>query len=170
MYLKRRTVQNIVIGGAAGAVGPLIGWAAVTGELAWPAWVLFAVIFLWTPPHFWALCIKYKDDYAAAKVPMLPSVKGVAVTRRQIFFYTLTLLPAVVSLYFGGEASWFYFVSSGLLTSYFIYLAYKLWVTRDDTKAMPLFSFIHVFICSVYLVRWLSIGGLLFFYDVENHQ
>jgi protoheme IX farnesyltransferase len=150
MYLKRRTVQNIVIGGAAGSVGPLIGWAAVTGELAWPAWVLFAIIFLWTPPHFWALAIKYKDDYARANIPMLPTVKGLEVTRRQIFGYTLTLVPAVLSLSFYGAAGWLYGVVSGILTLYFVWLAYKLLQSRENQRAMPLFYYSCFYLFGVF--------------------
>lgn len=141
MYLKPRTVQNIVIGGAAGSVGPLIGWAAVTNQFAWPAWALFLIIFLWTPPHFWALAIKYKDDYARAKVPMLPSVKGVAVTRQQILLYSLSLLPAVVSLPLGGQAGWVYSMISVPATLYFIYLAFRLWKSENEKLAMPLFIY-----------------------------
>lgn len=150
LYLKRRTVQNIVIGGAAGAVGPLIGWAAVTGQIAWPAWVLFAVIFLWTPPHFWALAIKYKDDYARAKIPMLPSVKGVEVTRRQIFVYTLTLVPPICSLVIWGQAGWIYGVLSISLTLYFAWLAYKLFRSRNDERAMPLFLYSCFYLFGVF--------------------
>lgn len=141
VYLKRRTVQNIVIGGAAGAVGPLIGWAALTGELAWPAWVLFAIIFLWTPPHFWALAIKYKDDYALAQIPMMPSVKGLPTTRRQMFFYTLTLVPTVISLALFGAASWFYGVTALVLTAYFVWLAFRLMWSEENERAMPLFYY-----------------------------
>ena len=141
MYLKRRTVQNIVIGGAAGAVGPLIGWAAVTNTLSLPSWYLFAIIFLWTPPHFWALAIKYKDDYAKANIPMMPSVRGVQVTKRQIFLYTLSLLPPVVALYWGGDAGWIYLSLSGALTLYFIWLALVLLRSSDEKKAMPLFYY-----------------------------
>jgi len=162
MYLKRRTVQNIVIGGAAGAVGPLIGWAAVTGELAWPAWVLFLVIFLWTPPHFWALAIKYKDDYALAKIPMLPSVKGVPTTRRQIFWYTLTLIPAVASLVIYGQAGWIYGILSIGLTLLFVWLAYKLLASRRDEQAMPLFYYSCFYLFGVFGA--LTIDRLLYFY------
>ncbi|SME89442.1 heme o synthase [Pseudobacteriovorax antillogorgiicola] len=141
MYLKRRTVQNIVIGGAAGAVGPLIGWAAVQNTLAMPAWYLFAVIFLWTPPHFWALAIKYRDDYAKAKIPMMPSVRGVPETKKQIFYYTLSLLPPIFLLFWGGDAGWVYLSLSALLTGYFIWLAYKLLRSTGEAKAMPLFYY-----------------------------
>lgn len=150
MYLKRRTVQNIVIGGAAGCVGPLIGWAAVTGTLEWPAWVLFAIIFLWTPPHFWSLAIKYKDDYAKAKIPMLPTVKGLEVTRRQIFFYTVLLVPTVVALSAFGEAGLFFGIVAGLLTAYFVWLAFKLLTTKENQRAMPLFYYSCFYLFGVF--------------------
>ena len=89
LWLKPRTVQNIVIGGAAGAVPALVGWAAVRGSLAAPAWLLFAVVFFWTPAHFWALAVKYRDDYAAAGIPMLPVVRGIEETTRQIAAYAM---------------------------------------------------------------------------------
>jgi heme o synthase len=151
MYLKPRTVQNIVIGGAAGAVGPLIGWAAVTETIGWPAWVLFLVIFFWTPPHFWALAIKYKDDYKKAGIPMLPSVKGVKVTKNNILGYTLLLLPVVASLWYFGAAGNFYLVVSGLLTLRFCQLAYRLWRSRDESLAMGVFYFSLLFILGVFV-------------------
>ncbi|TMK35261.1 MAG: protoheme IX farnesyltransferase, partial [Actinobacteria bacterium] len=98
MWLKRSTTQNIVIGGAAGAVPVLVGWAAVTGGIAWPAVMLFSIVFLWTPPHFWALAMRVRDDYAAAGVPMLPVVRGEEETRRQIFLYSLVLFGATLLL------------------------------------------------------------------------
>ncbi|MGI0486164.1 heme o synthase [Pantanalinema rosaneae CENA516] len=97
-WLKRHSTQNIVIGGAAGAIPPLVGWAAVTGELSWAAWVLFAIIFLWTPPHFWALAVMIREDYAKVGVPMLPVVVGDEPTSRQIFYYTLALIPVTLLL------------------------------------------------------------------------
>lgn len=142
LTLKRHTVQNIVIGGAAGAVGPLIGWAAIDGSsLGWPAWVLFAIIFLWTPPHFWALALKYKDDYASAKVPMLPCVAGDATTQKQMFLYTLVLIPAVVSLYVGNVAGLVYLIPSLAATGYFSWIAYKLMKSGDSKNAMPVFHY-----------------------------
>lgn len=111
LYLKRTSVQNIVIGGAAGAVPPLVGWAAVTGSLALPAWLMFAVVFYWTPPHFWALALRYQDDYAAAEVPMLPVVVGRKRTVDHIVVYTAILVgvsfmlattPVVGALYLGS--------------------------------------------------------------------
>lgn len=97
-WLKRHSTLNIVIGGAAGAIPPLVGWAAVTGDLSWAAWVLFAIIFLWTPPHFWALAILIREDYAKVGVPMLPVVVGNEPTARQIFYYTLALIPVTLLL------------------------------------------------------------------------
>ncbi len=141
LWLKRRTTQNIVIGGAAGAVGPLIGWAAVTGGLSWQAWMLFAIIFMWTPPHFWALAIKYRDDYSRVNIPMLPSVKGVATTRRQIFAYTVLLIPICASLFIYGDAGAAYFIVSMVSSGYFCYLALRLLRKKDDEYAMPVFYF-----------------------------
>ncbi len=97
-WLKRHSTQNIVIGGAAGAIPPLVGWAAVTGDLSWAAWVLFAIIFVWTPPHFWALALMIRDDYAKVGVPMLPVVKGNEPTAFQIFVYTVLLIPITLLL------------------------------------------------------------------------
>jgi protoheme IX farnesyltransferase len=97
-WLKRHSTQNIVIGGAAGAIPPLVGWAAVTGDLSWAAWVLFAIVFFWTPPHFWALALMIRKDYASVGVPMLPVVKGEAATARQIWWYSLLLIPVTLLL------------------------------------------------------------------------
>src|SRR5581483_6341326 len=101
MWLKRSTPQNIVVGGAAGGVPALVGWAAVTNTVAWPAVVLFAVIFFWTPPHFWALSLLIKKDYERANIPMLPVVRGEAETHRQIFWYTLVLIAVTLVLFVG---------------------------------------------------------------------
>lgn len=99
-WLKRHSTQNIVIGGAAGAIPPLVGWAAVTGDLSWPAWLLFAIVFLWTPPHFWALALMIKDDYAQVAVPMLPVVEGEETTVKQIWLYTLLVVPCTLLLFY----------------------------------------------------------------------
>ena len=101
--LKRRSTQNIVIGGAAGAVPVLVGWSAVTGRVELPALVLFAIIFYWTPPHFWALSLRFKDDYAAAGVPMLPVVRGARETSTQILYYTVRLVAVTLLLYPAGR-------------------------------------------------------------------
>lgn len=150
MYLKRRTVQNIVIGGAAGAVGPLIGWASVDGHIGWPAWMLFLVIFLWTPPHFWALALKYKDDYAAAGIPMMPVIHGEDVTRRQMFWYTLSLVPVVASLTILGVAGWIYLVGAMAFTIYFVWMAWRLMRTRDTKLTMPLFHYSCLYLFGVF--------------------
>ncbi|MBE7380936.1 MAG: protoheme IX farnesyltransferase [Leptolyngbya sp. SIO1E4] len=97
-WLKRSSTQNIVIGGAAGAIPPLVGWAAVTGELSWAAWLFFAIVFIWTPPHFWALALVIQDDYAKVGVPMLPVVVGDEVTAKQIWAYTLVLVPITLMM------------------------------------------------------------------------
>ncbi len=168
-FLKRRTVQNIVIGGAAGAVGPLIGWAACTNDLglvsAWPAWVLFTIIFLWTPPHFWALAIKYKADYAAAHIPMMPVVRGDAVTRWQMLLYTISLVPAVGSLYWFGAAGLVYLIPSMLLTLLFVRYAWRLWLTGENSLAMPLFHYSCFYLFGIFgsltADRFLSMAGMM---------
>ena len=124
--LKRNTPQNIVIGGAAGAIPPMVGWVAVTGELALPALYLFAIVFFWTPPHFWALSLLIKDDYRAAGVPMLPVVAGIDETKRHIFLYTILLL-ALTSMFFTTRAVGYpYLVGSLALGLGFIYFAWRL--------------------------------------------
>ena len=139
MILKKRTVQNIVIGGAAGAVGPLIGWAAVTGQLSWEAWAMFVVIFLWTPPHFWSLAIKYMEDYRQAGIPMYPVVHGEAKTRRLIFLYTASLIPVVVYLaYVTGPL---FLLFGGGLTVVFAWKAWKLWTEPANNELMPFFHY-----------------------------
>ena len=113
--LKRATPQNIVIGGAAGAVPPLVGWAAATGEVTLPALVLFAVVFLWTPPHFWALALLIKRDYAAAGVPMLPVVRGEDETTKQIVLYTVGLVAFTIAPALWGQFGLVYLVSAAAL-------------------------------------------------------
>ena len=125
-WLKRTTPQNIVIGGAAGAVPPVAGWAAITGGVDLPALYLFGIIFFWTPPHFWALALLMKDDYARAGIPMLPVVRGEAETRKNILLYTIALV-ALTLLFFTTQAvGWVYFVAAGALGFMFLYFAWKL--------------------------------------------
>jgi heme o synthase len=141
LWLKRTSSQNIVIGGAAGAVPVLIGWTAVRNELDWAPVVLFALMFFWTPPHFWALAIKYRDDYSAAQVPMLPSVTGLRETADKILAYTLVVWA--LSLLFGPVAQLgnLYLVAAGALGAAFTWLAIE--VRRDPStkRAMRLFSY-----------------------------
>ncbi|MBI4339078.1 MAG: protoheme IX farnesyltransferase [Chloroflexi bacterium] len=126
LWLKRTTVQNIVIGGAAGAFPPLVGWAAVTGGLALPAWYLFAIVFFWTPPHFWALAIIMQNDYAKAKVPMMPVVQGVPETTRHILLHSLLLVTLSLLIVTVQPLGWLYPVGAALLGGYFLYLAWRL--------------------------------------------
>ena len=123
IWLKPRTAQNIVIGGAAGAFPPLIGWVAATGNVSLLPLLLFAIIFLWTPPHFWALSLFMKSDYAAAGVPMLPVVAGVTATRRQAFLYTLAMVAAAVAPWPLGLTGWIYGAASIVLNGVFLVLA-----------------------------------------------
>jgi protoheme IX farnesyltransferase len=141
VWLKRSTPQNIVIGGAAGAVPPLVAWAAVTGELSGTALYLFAIVFFWTPPHFWSLSLLMKDEYARAGVPMLPVVRGEAETRRQILLYTV-LLYAVSQLPFcAGAFGLTYLVASVSLGALFIYGAWRLLRRPERRTALRLYLF-----------------------------
>lgn len=141
MGLKKRTPQNIVIGGAAGAVGPLIGWAAVSGTINLPAWLLFLIIFFWTPPHFWSLALKYKNDYAQAKIPMYPVVYGDEKTRQAIFFYALCLLPCVVGLYASSNAGVIFLGLSLALTIKFIWDAGVIYFSHHNHQVMRYFRY-----------------------------
>ena len=126
MGLKRTTPQNIVIGGAAGAVPPMVGWAAVTGEVGIEALYMFCIVFFWTPPHFWALALSIKDDYARAGVPMLPVVAGVRETKLQIFLYTLLLVALTVLFFATGTVGWLYLGAAVALGAAFVYYAGRL--------------------------------------------
>ncbi|HEX9123697.1 MAG TPA: heme o synthase [Actinomycetota bacterium] len=141
MWLKRSSVQNIVIGGAAGAVPALVGWAAVTGSVGVPAWVLFAIVFVWTPPHFWALSMQYQRDYAAAGIPMLPVVRGEEETRRQILLYTLVLVATSLLLYPLGRMGPVYLAASVVLGGMFVHRAMRLWRERNRALALSLYRF-----------------------------
>jgi heme o synthase len=156
-WLKRSSPQNIVIGGAAGAIPPLVGWAAVTGDLGWGAWVLFAIIFFWTPPHFWPLALMLEEDYAKVNVPMLPVVSGAATTARQTFIYTLLLLPITLLLVYPcGVAGAFYGITALVLGGAFIYKSWQLIQTPEDkTVARSLFKF------SIVYMMLLSVGMVI---------
>ena len=127
IMLKRTTPQNIVIGGAAGALPPVIGWAAVTGSVALPALILFAIVFYWTPPHFWALSLRIRKDYEAARVPMLPVVRGIPETTRQIVLYSFLLLALSLVLFTVGRMGLIYLNAAVILGAIFIWQAIKLW-------------------------------------------
>jgi len=134
-WLKRHSTLNIVIGGAAGAIPPLVGWAAVTGDLSWAAWVLFAIIFFWTPPHFWALAVLIREDYAKVGVPMLPVVVGNEPTARQIFYYTLILLPVTLLLVYPLHVMGAVYCGTALLLgSVFVQKAWQLMQAPSDLQ------------------------------------
>jgi protoheme IX farnesyltransferase len=141
MWLKRSSPQNIVIGGAAGAVPVLVGWAAVTGRIGLPAIVMFVIVFLWTPPHFWALAMRYERDYAAAGVPMLPVVAGWPATTRQIQVYTLILVAATLALVPAGRMGLVYLVAAVGLGVVFVARAARLRRRPTAAAAMALFHF-----------------------------
>jgi protoheme IX farnesyltransferase len=150
LWLKRSTPQNIVIGGAAGAVPPLVAWAAVTGELGGTPLYLFAIVFFWTPPHFWALSLLMKDDYARAGVPMLPVVRGERETRRQILLYTV-LLYAVSQLPFcAGAFGAIYLVASVGLGALFIYGAVRLLRRADRRSALRLYLYSLAYLAALF--------------------
>ncbi len=139
--LKRRTTQNIVIGGAAGAFPPLVGWAAVQDELSLAAWAMFGIIFFWTPPHFWALALKKNADYTKAKVPMLPVVKGVEETKLQIVYYMLILIPVTLGMAIFNGFGFIYLISATVLGAYWLYLCVKMLKEPHIESAMPCFKF-----------------------------
>ncbi|MBA3691502.1 MAG: protoheme IX farnesyltransferase [Actinobacteria bacterium] len=150
MWLKRTTSQNIVIGGAAGAVPALVGWAAVTGTVAAPAWVLFAIVFVWTPPHFWALAMRYRQDYAAAGVPMLPVVKGEEETRRQIFLYSLVLFATTLLLVPIGRMGPVYLSTAIVLGGVFVFRALRLWRDPAPARAWGLFTYSLLYLAALF--------------------
>jgi len=154
IWLKRRTPENIVIGGGAGASAPLIAWAAVTGSLGLPAVVLAAIVFLWTPPHFWALALYRRDDYQRAGIPMLPVTHGEPETRRRILLYTLVLLPVTLALAPLGVVGPVYLVPAVLLGAGFVFHAYKLIRLGTEAAAIQAFRFsiLYLFLLFVALI------------------
>jgi heme o synthase len=141
LWLKRTSSQNIVIGGAAGAVPVLVGWAAVTDSLSWAPVVMFAVIFVWTPPHFWALAVKYKDDYQAASVPMLPAVATFRRTAREILFYSILLVGVSLLLAVVSTLGVVYVAAASALGVVFVAMAVRLLRQQTAKSAMQLFSY-----------------------------
>jgi protoheme IX farnesyltransferase len=154
MWLKRSTPQNIVIGGAAGALPPVIGWAAATNTLGVEALVLFLITFLWTPPHFWALALFKVGDYAKAGIPMMPNVAGELSTRRQIFVYSLLLAPVGMLPWAFGFATGFYGAVSAVLGAGFVWHAWKLLAGRGDDKgpAKALFAYSILYLFAIFAV------------------
>jgi protoheme IX farnesyltransferase len=158
IWLKRRTPQNIVIGGAAGAFPPMIGWAAVTGDVSLVSLALFAIIFMWTPPHFWALSLYRSEDYARAGVPMMPVVSGRRETQRQILLYSVLLVPVTLTPWWLGAAGFVYAVGAAVLGIGFVGLALRVLVDRDDggqdraAKHLFAYSILYLFLVFALLV------------------
>ena len=150
LYLKRSTPQNIVIGGAAGATPPLLGWTAITGQIDYIAVILFLIIFTWTPPHFWALALHRKDEYFAAKIPMLPVTHGEQYTRVHMTLYTFMLtivsfLPFIIKF-----SSYFYLVGASILNLIFLYYVVKMQILRDNTLANKVFNYSIVYLSGLF--------------------
>ncbi|MBA4715113.1 MAG: heme o synthase [Dehalococcoidia bacterium] len=155
MWLKKKTFHNIVIGGAAGCFPPLVGWSAVTGDLSLSAWYLFAIIFFWTPPHFWALAMLMKDDYSKAKIPMLPSVVGIEATFKPMILHTITLiLLTLVMTFVNNKLSYIYFLSCSVLGIYYLYLTFKLYKYYDRQNNLKVykFSLLYMMLFSVIVI------------------
>ena len=146
MFLKRATPQNIVIGGLAGASPPLLGWVAVTGEIHYNALLLVLIIFAWTPPHFWALAVHRKDEYAEAEIPMLPVTHGEAYTKINIFLYTVMLVVITVLPYLTGLFGWLYLSASLLLGMRFLYHCWQMWRNKDTGIKTFRFSIIYLMV------------------------
>ena len=149
--LKRTSAQNIVIGGAAGAIPPVVGWVAVTGSIGLPAIYLFAIIFFWTPPHFWALALLLKDDYARAKIPMLPVVAGVRETKKSILLYTVLMLALTTMFFTTGAVGLVYLSASTVLGIVFIYYAWRLWRRPYIEGAKPLYLYSLLYLALLFL-------------------
>ena len=159
MWLKRRTPQNIVIGGAAGAFPPMIGWAAVTGDVSVASVVLFLLIFFWTPPHFWALALFRSGDYAKAGVPMLPVVAGAAATKRQMLIYTLILLPLSLAPFSLGTAGGWYAAGALCLSALFILSALRVLGSNDDRPAKQMFGFSILYLFALFALLIVDRAG-----------
>lgn len=156
LFLKRATPQNIVIGGAAGAAPPLLGWTAVTGQVDSGALLLFLIIYIWTPPHFWALAIQRRHDYANADIPMLPVTHGVAFTRLHILLYTILLFLITLLPFLTGMSGWIYLISAVLLGLRFLSYTVRLYATGDDRLAMPTFGFSIVYLFGLFAALMLD--------------
>jgi protoheme IX farnesyltransferase len=150
LWLKPRTHLNIVIGGAAGAMAPVIAWAAATGGMAWTPWILFLIIFVWTPPHFWALALCMKRDYEAVSMPMLPVIKGDAETRRQILIYSLWMVGISLALLL-VKAGLIYLLAAVALGALFVWKAYRVWRRNENTQAWGLFGYSIVYLMTLFI-------------------
>jgi heme o synthase len=159
IWLKRRTPQNIVIGGAAGAFPPMIGWAAVTGDVSLASIALFALIFFWTPPHFWALALVKSGDYARAGVPMLPVVAGARETKRQILIYVVLLLPIALAPTLLGIAGWIYGSAAIALGLMFLLAAIRVWFDESERSARQMFAFSILYLFALFALLIVDAQG-----------
>lgn len=151
LWLKPRTDQNIVIGGIAGAMAPVGAWAAATGATGAVPWIIFLIIFLWTPPHFWALAIHYRDDYRKAGLPMYPLTRGTRTTLRHILYYTIALIPVTLApLLFG--AGWLYGIAAGLLGLQYLYKTFLTLPARSRLKPVALFKYSIIYLPALFAV------------------
>lgn len=151
LWLKKATVQNIVIGGGAGAIPPMVGWAAATGSLSLGAWILFAIVFMWTPPHFWALAIVRSKDYERAGVPMLPVVRGEKETRKQILIYTIELVAVTLLLPIFKLAGLVYLISSVVLGGALLYAAWAVWKEGGNKLAWRMYKWSSMYLAFIFL-------------------
>lgn len=154
VWLKQKTSQNIVIGGVSGALPPVIGWAVATGNISFESIILFLIIFIWTPSHFWALSLYKMEDYKNANIPMLPVISGVKVTKLNIFVYALLLFPIILAPFFLNYFGTIYLLISGMLATYYIYICYKLFRVQDSNLeekiAKQVFGFSILFLFLVF--------------------
>lgn len=161
IFLKRSTPQNIVIGGAAGSFPPMVGYAAITGGINWQSFTLFLLIFLWTPPHFWALSLFSINDYEAANIPMLPNIRGIKITKKYILIYSILLVISSLVPFFFFEYCWLYLLAAIISDAIFIYLAYKLYLSINDNDTMKfskkLFYFSLSYLAIIFLFILLEI-------------
>jgi len=156
LFLKRATPQNIVIGGLAGAAPPLLGWTAVTGEIHGYGLLLVLIIFAWTPPHFWALAVHRRDEYAKAKVPMLPVTHGDRYTRLHILLYTIIMIVVTVMPYVTGMSGWLYLLGALLLGACFLYWAIVLMIGRDPNAGMATFKYSILYLMLLFIIMLLD--------------
>jgi len=150
LLLKRSTPQNIVLGGAAGALPPVIGWAAVTGDITLPALLLFAIVFYWTPPHFWALSLRLRRDYEAARVPMLPVVRGVPETTRQIALYSVLMVALTLVFFAAAQMGLVFLAGATLLGGLFLLQAFAMWREGTEQRAVRLYRYSITYLTALF--------------------
>jgi protoheme IX farnesyltransferase len=157
LLLKRSTPQNIVLGGAAGALPPVIGWAAVTGDITLPALLLFAIVFYWTPPHFWALSLRIRGDYAAAGVPMLPVTHGVPETTRQIALYSVLMVALTLVFFAVARMGLVFFAGALVLGGLFLFQAFAMWREGTDRRAVRLYKYSITYLSALFALMILDV-------------